>query len=149
MGNDCMCRQCNRDAWTRTFPWTHTDAFTGKSVSVNCCAYVRTLADVSVNVDTSANATSTCWCLHLQAHTQRLQRTQTLPWVKLQTLVSRYVSNCQSRWWWDSTPILCRRLWIVFLTKEKMFASAHLSSAVAGINRDSCHHQLPQCSHAA
>jgi len=31
--------------------------------------------------------------------------------------------------------------WPVFPTEAKMFASAHLSSAVAGINRDGSHHQ--------
>jgi len=34
-------------------------------------------------------------------------------------------------------PILCRCLCTVFLAKTKMFASAHLSSAVVGINGDS------------
>jgi len=69
----------------------------------------------------------------LQANTQR--QTRTLHCVMLRTLVSRYVSNCRRCGW---IPILCRRLWMrtVFLTVAKMFASAHLSSAAAGINHD-------------
>jgi len=62
------------------------------------------------------------------------------------TVSTNNVSKCWSTNSYDCMPILCRRVqtWRVFLAKAKMFVSAHLSSAVVGINRDGRHRDPPR-----
>jgi len=57
-----------------------------------------------------------------------------------------YLSADQQTNSYDCMPIICRRVrtWRVFLAKAKMFVSAHLSSAVVGINRDGRHRDPPR-----
>jgi len=74
----------------------------------------------------------------LQAYTQCLWRTQTPPCVKLWTDVSRLLAAPTVKL--DTDPCSCLRTRTVFLAKAKMFASAYLSTAVAGINHDGGHH---------
>ena len=118
MRNDCMHSQHSRDVRTRTFPWMrpwmYTDAFA--DASAHCWPYLCAFRVPFVDVNTT---------LHF----------------KLRTLVSRYVSNCQRCRRQDCIPILCRCLRTVFLAEAKMFASAHLASAVVGINRNGCHRE--------
>jgi len=130
-------RMCSRDVQMRTClgtcPWMQTDAFvdvfSDTYAAEHFCTFERALADASVNADTSTNASESFY----SASTTDANNTC----VKLQTLASQYVSYCWCHW----ISILCRclRTQTVFLADAKMFESAHLSSAVAGINHNSCH----------
>ena len=109
---------------TRTFPWTHTDAF----VDAHCCVYVHAFVDVSVNVDSADVSANTRWHkqrTHLQAYTQRPWQTQTLPYVKLWTVVSRLPTPPMVRL--DTDPLQTQT---VFLAKVKMFASTVRTSLI-------------------
>jgi len=71
IGNNCLCSQCSRDVRTRTFSWTHTNAFKDTFASAHCYEYVCAFADTPANVDNadmSATARRRVASLYSAAH---------------------------------------------------------------------------------